>query len=327
MPNGVLIIAETRDGAIRSVTAEAASAGRRLADELGTTCDAVLVGAEITAAATDLGEYGIDTVYVADDPGLAAYNGGKWQVAVQKAVEAADPAFVLVVSTSTGKDLAPRVAATLGAGYAAGCTEIRVEEGALVASRPVYAGKAVQEVRVTTPVAIASLRPKNFAVESGRGGSPAVEVIDVSWVAEAGKMTADPVEAAEGASVDLTEADRIVSGGRGMGGPEQWPTLEGLAEALGAELGASRAVVDAGWRPHSEQVGQTGKTVTPELYVACGISGAMQHLAGMSRSKVIVAINKDAEAPIFSVADYGIVGDVTEVLPALTDEVKSTTSD
>ncbi len=322
MPNGVLIIAETRDGAIRSVTAEAASAGRRLADELGTTCLGVLIGGGITSVAGDLGAYGIDTVYVADHHDLSAYNGGCWQRAVEQAVEAADPAFILVVSTSTGKDLAPRVAASLGAGYASACTEIRLEEGALAATRPVYAGKAVQEIRVKTPVAIASLRPKNFAVDAQRGSSPAVENMDVAWVEEAAQMKAEPVEAAEGASIDLTEADRIVSGGRGMGGPENWSTLEGLAEALGAELGASRAVVDAGWRPHSEQVGQTGKTVTPELYVACGISGAMQHLAGMSRSKVIVAVNKDAEAPIFGVADYGIVGDVSEVLPALSEEVK-----
>jgi electron transfer flavoprotein alpha subunit len=322
MPNGVLIIAETREGTIRSVTAEAASAGRRLADELGAPCHAVLVGGGIAAGAGELGAYGVETVYVAEHDGLSAYNGETWLRAIQQAVEACDPAVVVMVATSIGRDLAPRVAASLGAGYAAACTEIGLAEGALIATRPVYAGKAVQEMRVTTPVAVASLRPKNFAVDAERGGTPSVESIDVSWAGEAPRMQAEPIEAAAGASIDLTEADRIVSGGRGMGGPENWDSLERLAAALGAELGASRAVVDAGWRPHSEQVGQTGKTVTPELYVACGISGAMQHLAGMSRSKVIVAVNKDAEAPIFAVADYGIVGDVKEVLPALAEEVK-----
>jgi electron transfer flavoprotein alpha subunit len=327
MPNGVLIIAETRDGTIRSVTAEAASAGRRLADEMGAACNAVLIGSDIAGNAGDLGAYGVDTVFVADHMDLSSYNGGTWLRAVRHAAEACDPAVILVMATSTGKDLAPRVAAAMEAGYAAACTEIRVEEGALAATRPVYAGKVVQEVRVSTPVAVASLRPKNFVVDADRGGAPTIESMDVSWAGEQPQMEAGPVEAAAGASIDLTEADRIVSGGRGMGGPENWGGLEGLAGALSAELGASRAVVDAGWRPHSEQVGQTGKTVTPELYVACGISGAMQHLAGMSRSKVIVAVNKDAEAPIFSVADYGIVGDVNEVLPALADEVKKVTQE
>lgn len=325
MPGGVLVIAETRGGNIRGVTAEAASAGRRLADELGAECRAVLIGANVAGGAGELGAYGVDTVYVADHENLAAYNGGAWLRAVRLAAEACDPAFILITATSTGKDLAPRVAAALDAGYAAGCTEIRLEEGALGATRPVYAGKAIQHVRVTTPVAVASLRPKNFEVDAARGGTPSVEVVDVSWAGGELGMRAEPVEAAEGAKIDLTEADRIVSGGRGMGGPDNWEILEALAGALGAELGASRAAVDAGWRPHSEQVGQTGKTVTPELYVACGISGAMQHLAGMSRSKVIVAVNRDPEAPIFGVADYGIVGDVNEVLPALAEEVQKVT--
>jgi len=231
-----------------------------------------------------------------------------------------DPAVVLLAATSTGRDLAPRIAAALGAGYAASCTELAVEEGALTAVRPVYAGKAFQKVKVTTPVAVASLRPKNFPVDATRGIRPEVTRLEVP--AAPAREQGGAVEAAAGGAVDLTEADRIVSGGRGMGGPDKWPLLEELAAALGAQLGASRAVVDAGWRPHAEQVGQTGKTVTPQLYVACGVSGAMQHLAGMSRSRVIVAVNKDKDAPIFAVADYGIVGDVGEVLPALAAEVR-----
>ncbi len=327
MPSGVLIIAETRDGKIRGVTAEVASTGRRLADELGSNCSAVLIGGGIAGDAGSLGAYGVDTVYVAEHDELMAYNGGLWLKAVRAAVEACDPAVILVSATSTGRDLAPRVAAVLGAGYAAGCTEVAAEEGAVSASRPVYAGKAVQQVRITTPVAVAGLRPKNFEVDADKDGAPTVETLDASFAADSIGMSAQPVEAAEGGRIDLTEADRIVSGGRGMGGPENWEILEDLAGAFGAELGASRAVVDAGWRPHSEQVGQTGKTVTPELYVACGISGAMQHLAGMSRSKCIVAVNKDGEAPIFGVADYGVVGDVKEVLPALATEVRRVAGD
>jgi len=327
MPNGVLIIAETRDGKIRGVSAEAASLGRRLAEERAAPCHAVLIGGGITEQAAGLGAYGVETVYVADHDALRTYAGTTWLRAVRQAVQECDPAVIVLAATSTGKDLGPRVAAALGAGYAAACTEVAVEDGHLVATRPVYAGKAFQTVRVTTPVAVASLRPKNFAVDASRGGSPEVETLDVAWAGEVQGEQARPVAAAEGGRIDLTEADRIVSGGRGMGGPQNWAILEGLAEVLDAELGASRAVVDAGWRPHAEQVGQTGKTVTPELYVACGISGAMQHLAGMSRSKVIVAVNKDPDAPIFGVADYGIVGDVNDVLPALAEEVRKVAGD
>jgi electron transfer flavoprotein alpha subunit len=327
MPSGVLIVAETRDGEIRGVTAEVASAGRRLADELESSCSAVLIGGGIAGDAGSLGAYGVDSVYVAEHDELMAYNGSLWLKAVRAAVEACDPAVILVSATSTGRDLAPRVAAALDAGYAAGCTEVAIEEGMVSASRPVYAGKAVQHVRITTPVAVAGLRPKNFEVEAGKDGAPAVETLDVSFAAEGTGISTQPVEAAEGGKIDLTEADRIVSGGRGLGGPDNWEILEDLADAFGAELGASRAAVDAGWRPHSEQVGQTGKTVTPELYVACGISGAMQHLAGMSRSKCIVAVNKDADAPIFGIADYGIVGNVNEVLPALAAEVRKVAGD
>ena len=327
MPSGILIIAETRDGKIRGVTAEVASTGRRLADELGTDCSAVLIGGGIAGEAASLGAYGVDTVYVAEHDELTAYNGALWLTAVRSAVEACDPAVILVSATSTGRDLAPRVAAALNAGYAAGCTEVTVEGNAVSASRPVYAGKAVQHVRITTPVAVAGLRPKNFQVDAGKDGTPTVETLDASFAAEGTAVSTQAVEAAEGGKIDLTEADRIVSGGRGLGGPDNWGILEDLAGAFGAELGASRAAVDAGWRPHSEQVGQTGKTVTPELYVACGISGAMQHLAGMSRSKCIVAINKDADAPIFGVADYGIVGDVNQILPALAAEVRRVAGD
>jgi electron transfer flavoprotein alpha subunit len=320
MPNGVLVVAETRDGTLRGVSAEVASAGRRIADALGGPCSALVIGVEGGEQVAGLGAYGMEKVLVAQAEGLTAFSGGNWAQVVLAAVARLDPAVVLLAATSTGRDLAPRIAAALEAGYAASCTELAIEDGALTAVRPVYAGKAFQKVRITTPVAVASLRPKNFAVDADRGTAPEVTPLDVPAASDREQGSA--VEAAAGGAVDLTEADRIVSGGRGMGGVDNWPLLEELAAALGAQLGASRAVVDAGWRPHAEQVGQTGKTVTPQLYVACGISGAMQHLAGMSRSRVIVAVNRDKDAPIFTVADYGIVGDVKEVLPALAAEVR-----
>lgn len=327
MPSGVLVVAETRDGVLRGVTAEAVSTGRRLADEMGGTCSVALIGGGVAGQADGLGAYGADRVFVADHDTLKSYAGSRWLAAVDAAVKACDPALVVVAATSMGKDLAPRIAAHLEAGYAAGCTQVACSDGALAATRPVYAGKAFQDIRVSTPIAVASLRPKNFGVDATKGTSPEIVSLEGAWSADGLPVTPAPVTAAEGGRIDLTEADRIVSGGRGMGGPENWEILEALANALDAELGASRAVVDAGWRPHTEQVGQTGKTVTPQLYVACAISGAMQHLAGMSRSKVIVAVNKDPEAPIFGVADYGIVGDVLEVVPALTAEVEKHTTD
>ncbi len=322
MPKGVLIIAETRDSDVRGVTADAAGAGRRLADAVGGPCCALLAGNGIAGEAEGLGAYGVERVYVADGEGFAAYAGATWLAAVQAAVTACDPALIVLAATSSGKDLAPRIAAALGAGLAAAVTDFDAREDGIVYTRPVYAGKIYQQLRLTTPIGVVSVRPKAFEVEAGHTSTPEVENLDIQ-VPEVGE-TGSAVEAAAGARVDLTEADRIVSGGRGMGGPENWPHLEAVAEALEAELGASRAVVDAGWRPHSEQVGQTGKTVTPQLYVAAGISGAMQHLAGMSRSKVIVAINRDPEAPIFGVADYGIVGNALEVLPRLAEELKDT---
>jgi electron transfer flavoprotein alpha subunit len=222
-----------------------------------------------------------------------------------------------------GKDLAPRVSGRLGAALAADCTALRFENGEIVATRPVYAGKALVDVKVTTPVRLFSLRPNVFTAAPGDGAPPTVETVApvLSDADFASRVTS--VKVSEGRP-DVTEAGIIVSGGRGLKAAEHFSLVEALADVLGAAVGASRAVVDAGWRPHDEQVGQTGKTVSPSLYIACGISGAVQHLAGMSSSKYIVAINKDKDAPIFQIADYGIAGDVFEVLPALTAELKKT---
>src|SRR5262249_23681907 len=225
-------------------------------------------------------------------------------------------------ASAIGKDLAPRVAARLGVGLATDCTALSADGGKLLATRPVFAGKANQKVAFAKVPAIASLRPKVFAPVSRNGNAAAVEPLAFSWDAAASRAKVVGVKAAGGGKADLTESEIIVSGGRGLKGPENFRLIEELAEALGATVGASRAVVDAGWRPHSDQVGQTGKAVSPKLYVAVGISGAIQHLAGMSSSRCIVAINKDPEAPIFKVADYGLVGDLFEVVPALTRAVK-----
>jgi electron transfer flavoprotein alpha subunit len=231
------------------------------------------------------------------------------------------PAAVLFPASAIGRDLAPRVAARLGVGLAADCTALATDGGRLTATRPVFAGKALQTVAFTKSPAIASLRPKMFAAVNGQG-TATVTPLTAGFDANGTRARVTGFARSAGGKVDLTEAEVIVSGGRGLKGPENFAMIEALAEALGGSVGASRAVVDAGWRPHGDQVGQTGKTVAPKLYIAVAISGAIQHLAGMSSSRCIVAINKDPEAPIFKVADYGLVGDAFEVVPALTEAVK-----
>jgi electron transfer flavoprotein alpha subunit len=230
---------------------------------------------------------------------------------------------VLFGASSLGKDLAPRVAALLGVGLASDCTALDASAGKLTARRPVMAGKAFEKLAFPLGPALATLRPKVFAAATPEAGkTAAVEPLAFEWDANAPRAVVTGTSGASGGKADLTESEIIVSGGRGLKGPENFALVEALADALGATVGASRAVVDAGWRPHGDQVGQTGKTVSPKLYVAVGISGAIQHLAGMSSSRCIVAINKDADAPIFKIADYGVVGDLFEVVPALTEAIR-----
>ncbi len=315
----ILVFIEQRDGHVRSVSREAVGEASRLAKALG----GEVVG--VCPAPSDpglraLGDAGLDRALLVTNPAFGRYDGAGYAAAVAQAIEKEKPAAVLFAASSMGRDLAPRVAARLGLGLASDCTALSVANGALVAARPVYAGKAMQQVRFPRTPAMMTLRPKVFAPVSGAGKAGAVQPLEVSAGAPRAKLR--ELAAEKGGTVDLTEAEIIVSGGRGVKGPEHFKLIEELAEALGATVGASRAVVDAGWRPHSEQVGQTGKTVSPKLYVAVGISGAIQHLAGMSSSRCIVAINKDPEAPIFKVADYGVVGDLFEVVPALTEAVR-----
>jgi len=316
----ILVFIEQRDGRVRAVSREALGEATRLAAALGGPVVGVCPAAADPGLAA-LGEAGAERVLLAAHPAFAAYDAAGYARAVVTAAETLKPALVLFGASTMGRDLAPRVAARLGAGLASDCIALTVEGGRLVASRPVFAGKALQKVAFPNAPALASLRPKVFAPVALGGKSAAVEPMAVDFDAAASRAKVLHVAAAGAGKVDLTEAEVIVSGGRGMKGPEHFQLIEDLAAALGASVGASRAVVDAGWRPHSEQVGQTGKTVSPKLYVAVGISGAIQHLTGMTSSRCIVAINKDAEAPIFKVADYGIVGDLFEVLPALTEAV------
>jgi electron transfer flavoprotein alpha subunit len=320
----VLAFAEQRDGKFKKCAFEVVQAARRAADALGATMTAVVVGKGVSSIAPALGAYGATRVVAVEDDRLAGYSSTAYAKAFSDIAVKEAAGVIFFGASQMGKDLAPRVSARLGAALAADCTAIKTENGEIIATRPVYAGKALVDVKVTTAVKLFSLRPNVFTASATDGaGAAAVEKVapaltDADFSA---KVTA--VKVSEGRP-DVTEASVVVSGGRGLKGPEHFAMIEQLADVLGGAVGASRAVVDAGWRPHDEQVGQTGKTVSPSLYIACGISGAVQHLAGMSSSKYIVAINKDKDAPIFQIADYGIVGDVFEILPALTGELKKT---
>jgi electron transfer flavoprotein alpha subunit len=252
---------------------------------------------------------------------MNAYSSTAFTKAVAEVAKMTGAAAIFFSATAFGKDLAPRVAARLEAGLAADCTGLAVDGGSIVATRPVFAGKALTDVKILSAIQVFTLRPNVFPAGESSGDAAPVEHVSIPLADADFAMRVTELIKGSGRR-DVAEADIIVSGGRGLKGPENFKMLEELAEALGAAVGASRAVVDAGWRPHEEQVGQTGKTVSPTLYIAVGISGAIQHLAGMSSSKYIVAVNKDKDAPIFQVADYGIVGDAFEVVPALTAEVK-----
>jgi electron transfer flavoprotein alpha subunit len=322
----ILVFLEQREGEIRKTSFEAVAEARRLADAgVGGEVVAVLVGAPGSEAGAGVaGAHGADRVWFAAHEAFARYQPEGYVTAVVSAAKQASPDVILLSASAMGRDLAPRVAARLDAGLAADCTHLDPEGGRLLATRPVYAGKAIQKVAFRGKPALASLRPKVFPMTEHRPGSTApVEPLAVAFEPGEARTTVVALSAATAGTADLTEADIIVSGGRGLKGPENFHLIESLAEALGATVGASRAVVDAGWRPHGDQVGQTGKTVSPKLYVAVGISGAIQHLAGMSSSRCIVAINKDADAPIFKIADYGVVGDAFEIVPALTEALKN----
>jgi len=314
----ILVYLEDRNGQIRKPSLEAIGA----AHSMGGNISAAIISADTSAIATQAKELNLAAIYTASDSRLANYSPRATGCALAEIAKQAKADVILIGATGRGKDLAPRLAIRLEAGYVPDVTAFATENGEIIAIHPVYAGKAQMNVRVTTPIKVYSTRPNLWkASKDAPAGQPEVTNVNVSFEDSDFKERTKELVLAQG-KLDVAEADIIVSGGRGMRGPENWQLIENLAAAFGAATGASRAVVDAGWRPHSEQVGQTGKTVSPTLYVAVGISGAVQHLAGMSSSKTIVAINKDENAPIFSLADYGLVGDAFEILPALTEEIK-----
>ncbi|MCX7878191.1 MAG: electron transfer flavoprotein subunit alpha/FixB family protein [Ignavibacteria bacterium] len=322
----ILAFIETRDNKIKNNGYEVASVASKIARETGSNVSALLIGDSVTSLTQNLSPYGIGKVYIAEDPRLKLYSSTVYGKIFAQVVNMASAEIVLFSATSMGKDLGPVVCAKLGAGLVSDCTDIRVTEGTIIAKRPVYAGKAIAEVKVNSTLKMFSLRPNVFKPEETASNSDVqtekitLELSDDDFRV---KVT-DVVVSTE--KLDVTEARVVVSGGRGLKGPENFYLIEDLAKVLGGAAGASRAVVDAGWRPHGDQVGQTGKTVSPDLYIAVGISGAIQHLAGMSSSKCIVAINKDKDAPIFQIADYGLIGDALEILPVLTDEFKKVLS-
>ncbi len=315
----VLAVAEVRDGVVRSVSREVVSAARGIADSLRGAVDVAAAGGTgCGAAAAGLGRHGADRVLAVE---VAAQVDVR-ATAVAELARAGSYGAVVFAATGPGRDLAPRVAARLASPLLTDVVALDVDGGQIVATRPVFAGKALARVRALGAPALLSIRPNVFGVaDSPREAR--VEAVSPPAEAETGYRVGG-FEASAGAALDVAEAAIVVSGGRGMKDPENWHILEDLRDALGdtAALGASRAVVDAGWRPHAEQVGQTGKTVTPKLYLAMAISGAIQHLAGMRTSGVIVAVNRDPDAPIFGVADYGIVGDVFAVAQALAAAVR-----
>ncbi|HET55552.1 MAG TPA: electron transfer flavoprotein subunit alpha/FixB family protein [Ignavibacteria bacterium] len=317
MANKVLVFLEQRNGSIKKSSLEAVKVGKDFADKLSCDVEAFVIGAEISDL-EKVGSYGVSKVTHLKNSELAMYSSTAYLKLAIKHVQDSGADILLFPNTSLGKDLAPRVAAKLDCGIAMDCIAFNFGDD-IIATRPVYAGKALIDVKVNSTVKIFTLRPNVFNAGEPSGDSANVEINEISDPDLSTKVV--EIKKSEG-KLDVAEADIIVSGGRGLKGAENFNLIEELAEALGAAVGASRAVVDAGWRPHGEQVGQTGKTVTPTLYVAIGISGAIQHLAGMRSSKYIVAINKDKDAPIFSIADYGIAGDAFEVVPKLIEEIK-----
>jgi len=324
MAKGIWIIFEQRNSEIRKVSLELLSQGRKIADETGEPLVAVVLGHGIEGLAKEVATYGADKIILVDDEKLAEYSTGAYTSVLNKLIREGEPQAVLIGNSAAGKDLAPRLAQRLGVGLASDCTAIETDATSFLRfTRPIYSGKAFTQVTSNVRPILATIRPNTFAV-AAKDASHQAEIVKETASIDPGDLRAivKEVVIASSKRPELTEADIIVSGGRGMKSPENFAILEQLADVIGAAVGSSRAAVDSGWREMKFQVGQTGKTVSPTLYIACGISGAIQHLAGMGTSKFIVAINKDPEANIFTIADYGIVGDLFEVVPLLTEEFK-----
>ncbi len=317
MSKGIVVVLEHSNNQFRKVSYEVLSQGRQLADGIGGELVAVVMGDGIEEMSAGLGKYGANRVLLSEHSGFNPYLTDSQCDLLSKIIEAEKPEFVILGATVLGKDLAARIAARTGGSLAMDCTAVRLEEENVIATRPMYGGKIMAEVLLAGTPKILAIRPNSVTISEAEGEG---EIVKSDIQASDPKLQF--IEKMETESkVDLTEAEVIVSGGRGMGGSD-YSILEELAELLQAAVGASRSAVDEGWRPYSDQVGQTGKVVSPKLYIACGISGAIQHLAGMSSSKVIVAINKDPDAPIFAKANYGVIGDLFEVVPLISNEIR-----
>ena len=318
MSNKVLVLAEAREGSLRNVSFEAIAAGKKIGGEVVS----VLIGDGVAGVANELIAYGADRVVTVEHPHLKAYTSDGFSQALMAVVEQEKPEAIVFGHTALGKDLAPKIASKLQSGLISDVTEIEGEGDDAVFIRPIYSGKAFEKVKVKDGVVFATIRPNNIAPlakDDSRSGDVSALTVDITnlrtIIKEVVRKSTD--------GVDLSEAKVVVAGGRGVKSEEGFEPLKALANLLGGAVGASRGACDAEYCDYSLQIGQTGKVVTPDLYIAAGISGAIQHLAGMSNSKVIVAINKDPEANIFKVADYGIVGDLFEVIPMLIEEFKA----
>jgi electron transfer flavoprotein alpha subunit len=319
MGRKVLVLAELKDNKLRNVSFEAIAAAKTIAEDGEVV--SLLLGESVESLANELIQYGADRVVVVENDKLAQYNSDGYSQAVLAVIKQEDPEAIVFGHTALGKDLSPKVASKLDSGLISDVVNVEVTGGNVVFTRPIYSGKAFEKKIVTDGLIFATVRPNNIAaLEKDESRSGDVSKVDVdikdlrTIIKEVVKKTSE--------GVDLSEAKVVVAGGRGLKSAENFKMLEELANVLGGAVGASRGACDAGYCDYSLQIGQTGKVVTPDLYIAIGISGAIQHLAGMSNSKVIVAINKDPEANIFKVADYGIVGDLFEVVPQLTEEFK-----
>jgi electron transfer flavoprotein alpha subunit len=319
----IIAIAEQADGALKKIAGEVASEAVRQGVAASLPVLAVTIGVGAAAAASARGAFGNERATAIEGEAVATASGEAYACALAAVIRGNDAVLVLMGATSFARDQLGRLGALLDSCPAADCIGLSHASGRFLARRPVFAGKAIQTISFARTPALASLRPNVFPASRGKAATTTVARVEPAAAPERRGRRIERTASGAG-RLELTEAEVVVSGGRGLKNPETFARLiEPLAAAFGAAIGASRAVVDAGWRPHAEQVGQTGKTVAPKLYVACGISGAIQHLAGMRTARTIVAINKDREAPIFKLADYGIVGDVEEVLPALTEQVKA----
>ncbi len=317
MSKVILAVTEQVDGTFKNISFEVIATGKAIAEKTGGSLTAAVMGTGVAAMAGQAAEYGADRILVADHAGLNDGLADACTQVVAQLVEKCEPAVIVIGATTLGKDIAARLSARLNAPLAMDCVDVRVDGDRIVATRPMYGGKVLADVRLEGSLALVAIRPRAMDATVAAGAGE-IETLDVDLNDSALRLIDKQMETGK---IELTEADVVVTGGRGVGG-DDFSVVEALANALGGAVGASRSAVDEGWRPVTDQVGQTGKVVAPNLYIACGVSGAIQHLAGMASSRVVVAVNKDPEAPIFSKCDYGVVGDLFDLLPAVTAEIE-----